>query len=209
MRNNLLIFLIFMCTCMGSRLQAQESPVKLAGMHGGLCVYFDATESQITEVVNSGSFLVHALQRDEKGVALIRKAISASGQAPLVSIDAWTTAPEIPYKRNHINLAVANSFSDLMKVGVTIEKLVEVLSPLGKACLGGIPESAQAKVEAELKAAGVSAMEWKGSWLVFQKPWLEGMGTWTHRQRGPDGNAVGNDTYLGVPNQIQWITSGS
>ena len=205
MKLGLLLLSTLLCVVAVPLAQAEDSPAKLAGVSGGLCLYFDASEQQLKDVINSGSFLVHALQRDAKTVSGMRKNIAAAGLAPFTCIETWA-APRIPYKKNHISLLVADDLDALMKAGVKLEKLVDIMSPLSKACLGGVKN--KSAVQAALKKAGITDLEWKGDKLIFQKPWLDGMGTWTHKYQGPDGNAVGNDSYLGVPNQVQWITSG-
>jgi len=193
---------------LGAPAHADEEAgaARLADVNGGLCVYIDGSAAQLENVVCSGSFLVHALQRDVKAVSAIRKHIQDNGLTPFVSVEAWPADAEIPYKKNHVSLMVVRAFPALAAHGTTLKALIHMMAPLGKACLGGIAQTDRVRIETELRNAGVASPAWKDGWLVFQKPWLEGMGEWPQPQHGPDGNPVANDTYLGVPNQVQWIT---
>jgi outer membrane protein assembly factor BamB len=177
----------------------------LADVHGGLCVYIDGSAAQIADVAQTGRFLVHALQSDVKSVPKVRTYIHDKGLSFFVSVERLPDATPIPYKKNHINLLVVPRAATLAAEATDLKALIHTMAPLGKGCLGGIAEANRARVEAELKEAGVESTELKEGWLVFQKPWPKEMGEWPQEQHGSDGNPVANDTYLGAPNQVQWI----
>ena len=188
-------------------LQAAEKSADITSdFPGGLCLYIDSTTDAVIAAVKSGSFLVHSLNSADGQARSIRDGVAAAGVAPFVLAETWFDAPNLPYEKNHVTVMVVNGFPKLMKQGLSIEAVVKALSPLGKASLNGVQESDKASYAAALKKSGISEFELKDGCLVFQKPWQEGMGTWTHGQQGPDGQPVADDTYMGVPNQIQWIT---
>jgi hypothetical protein len=115
-----------------ARANEEEGAANPADINGGLCVYVDGNAAQIENVVCSGSFLVHALQRDVKAVSEIRKHIQDKGLTPFVSVEAWPAEAEIPYKKNHVSLMVVRDFPALVAKGTTLEALIHVMSPPGQ-----------------------------------------------------------------------------
>ena len=203
-----IMMLMTLCWCIQyNTVFAEDSDVlALTGVKGGLCLYFDCDEGRAKGIVKNGRFLLHALQSDAEGMQSVQQTLWQAGLAPYVCMEKWTTAPLLPYEKNHVNLVVAENYSVLMQKGLTVSELVRVLTPLGKSCLSGIKDDDRKKIENALKQKGIAQFSWKGNILIFQKPWPKTMGEWTHKQHGSAGLPVAKDTYMGVPNQMQWIT---
>ena len=199
-----LFVIIFMLN--NSSAAAESAGVDTAGVPGGVCLILDGKADEVSGVVTAGPFLVHTLHKDETQAIAMRDAQAAAGLSSFVVSERWLEFPDLPYTKNHITLLIANNYPKFRDQGLKLEQIVRSLVPFGKASLRGIAESDRADYEATLKKCGVDTCAWSDDQVTFQKPWQAGMGVWTHGQQGPDGKPVADDTYMAVPNQIQWIT---
>ena len=210
--SSIICLVTFVFTLAASAASVDEAP-KLTGVSGGLCVYLDCGDGHaMADLARGGKFLVHGLSRDASAILPARQYLASQGVAELTTVEPLNPA-ELPYEKNHVNLMVAENLSELLNKGMTLSNIVQVLAPYGGACLGGMTADQQAQVTGQLAQLGITNCQSKvvgaGSCLVFNKPRPPEMDDWTHYSHAADGNLVSHDTYLGGPNQLQWITGPS
>jgi outer membrane protein assembly factor BamB len=190
----------------GETVPAADLPA-LSKVPGGVCLYLDCGDGRaLAALARGGKFFVHGLGLDSKIIPATRQWLAKEGVAELTAVDAL--APVLPYEKNRVNLIVADDLSALLARGVTLAEIVRVLAPFGGACLGAAAAD-EAKLKPLLTQCGIKEYRFETGarpWLVFNKPRPAEMDDWSCSFHAADGNLVSRDTYLGGPNQLQWIT---
>jgi outer membrane protein assembly factor BamB len=144
---------------------------------GGLCVQLGGGDGTGTlRLAGEGRTLVHRLEGDGERVAQVRRLIASTGLYGQVSAEHWSST-QLPYIDNLVNVIVVDD-----SLGVSEEELLRVLCP-----------------------KGVAYVRNGNEYREIHKPRPPEMGEWTHPWHGANGNMVSEDTYLDVPNGVQWI----
>lgn len=152
--------------------------LKATGIEGGLVVHLGCGDGSLTAALRAkDSMLVHGLDTDAKNVAKTRANAAELNLGGAVS--ASTLASDVlPFIDNVVNLLVAE------QPGAVSEKeIMRVLVPYG-----------------------VAYVKTGGKWAKKTKPYPENIDEWTHFLHGPDGNAVANDSVVGPPKHMQWVS---
>jgi len=156
-----------------------EAIYDATGVRGGLVVHVGCGGGELTEALRPGpGYVVHGLDTDAEKIAAARRRLSKRGGYGPVSVDTCDGA-RLPYADNLVNLVVLDAGAD-----VPMAEVRRVLAPGGAVCR---------------KAGGA----WK---RVEVKPRPAAIDEWTHYLHGPDNNAVAEDTVVGPPRHLQWIS---
>jgi len=154
-----------------------EQIASLAGFHGGLVIYVDCGDGQLTTALRlADNCVVQGLQSDAKRVEAARAAIRATGLYGPVSVIHWR-GRKLPYVDNLASLVVCEDAG-----AVAPGELRRVLRPYGAA-----------------------VVKRGGKWTVTFKPQLQGTDEWEQHYHGADNNAVAQDTVVGPPRRYQWL----
>lgn len=166
-----------------------------SGVKGGLVVCMGCDDADLIAGLRANrACVVHALDSKEDVVAKTRAQLAAkAGVYGPVSVATFGGAG-LPYIDNLVNLLVLSG--DHSKV--SDEEIRRVLAPLGVAIA---PKGAR------------SGEHWKAAdpknarFIVLRKPWPESIDEWPQYLRGADNNAVAQDTVVGPPRHMQWVST--
>ena len=156
-----------------------EEVTTLSGIQGGLIVQlgWNNPDELLALQVNE-KYLVQGLDQDPDRVRAARETISAKGAYGSVTAESWNGS-SLPYADNLVNLIVLSDSAPQ----VAESELMRVLCPNGAIC--------------ERK---------DGRWITRSKPWPKDIDEWTHYLHDAAGTCVANDTVVGQPRQVQWLT---
>ena len=148
------------------------------GIKGGVIVHLGCDNGKLTaSLFANESYLVQGISNDERKFEKARNYISAQGLYGKVSVDFWNQQ-YLPYADNIVNLLIAEDQGTISE-----NEMMRVLTP-----------------------NGILLVKRNGAWEQTIKPRPGGIDKWTHFLHGPDNNAVAQDTIVGPPNRVQWIT---
>jgi len=148
------------------------------GVTGPLIVHIGCGDGRLTAALRSGEHtLVHGLDTDAQNVRQARKHIVSGGAYGKVSVDGFD-GKNLPYIDNCVNLAICEDLGDL-----AMAEVVRVLAP-----------------------GGTAYVKTGGRWAKTVKPRPREIDDWTHYLHGPDNNAVSQDTVVGPPRRVQWLS---
>ncbi len=183
MKRNILIiiFMLMAVTCFAqtkTAAQTAEEILNKSSIQGGLIVHIGCNDGRLTAALQGdGPFVVQGLEVNRAKVKQARSYIQSEGLYGRVSIILWNGL-HLPYAENMVNLIVAEAPGK-----VTIKEMMRVLTPLG-----------------------VALVKEKDGWTKHVKPWPDDIDEWAHYLHGPDNNAVANDTVVGPPKHMQWVS---
>ena len=169
-----------------------EDIINTTQTRGGLVVHIGCGPKASVSTADlraSDSFVVHALARDPKHVANVRKQLLAKQLYGPVSVDRWDGGA-LPYRDNLVNLIVIEDGVDIPPT-----EILRVLAPRGTAI---------APKGLNLQVPGLSPQS-SGEWTKYTKAVPTDIDDWTHYLHGADGNPVAADTVVGPPRQVQWL----
>ncbi len=156
-------------------LAAVQSGPADGKIQGGLCVLVGADAELSESLVQAGSFVVHVLDPEATTVDALVQRLTGKRLYGRVSAEVWNAAT-LPFADNLVSLLVVNGPTTIPDT-----ELLRVVRPLGEIAVR-------------------SGTTWKRT----TKPWIEGMGEWTHWRHGADGNMVSKDRLVDVPARVQW-----
>ena len=149
-----------------------------SGISGGLIVHLGSGDGLLTSALRTReSFIVHGLDRNPDKVEQSRIHIHKRGDYGPVSVDHWC-GDHLPYAENLVNLIIAEDPGQ-----TEMDEIFRVLAP-----------------------RGVALLNQGGSWKKATKPWPGDIDEWTHYLHGPSNNAVADDSTVGPPQSVQWIS---
>jgi len=158
--------------------QPVEEIVKASGIKGGLVVQLGCRGGNLLTIPRAdGSTIVQGLDTDARNVEKARARIQSLELGGKVSALEFD-GRHLPYADNLVNLIVAEDLGQ-----VAIFEVMRVLCP-----------------------GGVAYIRQKATWSKAVKPWPAGIDQWTHALHGPDNNAVAEDSVVGPPRRVQWIS---
>lgn len=175
------------------------------GIKGGLAVQVGGDENlAANQLAATGRFLVQILDKDLAVVTANRKRLAEQNAYGPVSADVLSADGALPLTENLVNLVVlAPNGGEL----VPAAELFRVLCPRG------VVVAAAGRVsEEDLKAAGFEVagrLQGADDWLAARKPWPAEMDPWPEPRHAADGNAVSQDTLVGPPRRVRWVTGPS
>jgi len=161
-------------------------------VEGGLivCVGAEALESVAGEWKQPGC-VFHCLETSDAEVSRLRKQIQAAGCYGKVSV-AKFDGERLPYVNDLVNMLVIRDAGCKMPV----KEIERVLAPYGTA----IAPEGSACIPQPASRIGDGLVE-------FTKPYPSDMDEWPQYLHGADNNCVAQDTVVGPPRHIQWISS--
>ncbi len=179
---NWIILLVLGSSLTGSTQEITAHRIlERSACQGGLIVYVGSSDAQawaqvLIELGKKDCYLVCGLTNDKAAVTPARQHIQAQGKYGRVTVDHWQ-GHGLPFVDNSVNLLV---------------------------CDEGIDLSAK-EVERVLVPKGTALISKKRTWTRRVKARPDTIDEWTHFLHGPDNNAVGQDTVVGLPHHVQWI----
>lgn len=157
--------------------QANEI-IQQTGVSGGLIVELGCTDGRLAAALaRHDAMLVHGLALEPKFVETARTTIDATGLYGRASVQLFSGS-SLPYADNLVRLLIVSDFGE-----VTKEDCLRALAPGGVLCV----------------------KDNKG-WSVSKKPWPAEIDEWTHYLHGASGNAVADDTAVGPPRHLRWVS---
>ncbi|MCP4455880.1 MAG: PQQ-binding-like beta-propeller repeat protein, partial [Planctomycetes bacterium] len=167
----------------------QAAPVDVAG---GLvvCIGGEALESVARDWIRPGC-VFHCLETEEDEISRLREKVRVAGCYGKVSV-ARFDGEHLPYINNLVNtLVIGNRPFDLSRKEVerVLAPLGQVVAPQGTAC---VPKPASPMAH---------------GFVAFTKPYPPEMDEWPQYLHGADNNCVAQDTIVGPPRHVQWISS--
>jgi len=170
--------------------------MKASGVRSGLVVHVGCGNGNLTASLGtSDAFLVHGLDRDADNVKHARAHIRSKGLYGRVSADLWMSE-RLPYGDNMVNLLLMSD----VECQALKEEIERTLAPRGVVVI-------RKQGNADL----VSSLQYPESsigpeFVMFRKPVPSSIDDWTHWNHGPDGNRVAEDSVVGPPRRLQWVS---
>ena len=178
------VVLLLLMPCAATSDAAESMAERIlahSGVHGGLIVHLNCGDGQLTATMGAEDhYVVQGLEADREQVEQARRHVRKSGAYGRVSIRHWNGGDRLPYADHLVNLLVVSGDSPVDRA-----ELLRVLCPGGAAVFLNDDEGRITEDR-----------------LV--KPWPAEIDQWTHYLRGPDNNAVAQDTIVGPPRHLQW-----
>jgi len=144
----------------------------------GLCVLVNVSDPEIAVNIGMNSkFVVHALHEDPNVVSAMRKTVDAKGLYGRVSVC------QASLKDGHLPYA-----EDLVNLLIVESQKSKVRSP---------------EIERVLAPYGVALLDGKR----ISKPYPAEMDEWSHFRHNAEGNMVADDTVVGPPRHVRWVTN--
>jgi outer membrane protein assembly factor BamB len=148
------------------------------GVQGGLIVQIGCGDGTLTAALcPDDRYLVHGLETDPTNVGKARAYIRGRNLYGRVSVEHWTSKT-LPYADGLVNLVVSEDLGRISK-----DEVMRVLCPNGVALIRG-----------------------NAGWTKTVKPRPKEMGEWTHTLCDAGSNLLCEDTLLGPPTDVQWLT---
>ncbi|MBC8872227.1 MAG: PQQ-binding-like beta-propeller repeat protein [Planctomycetes bacterium] len=193
------ITLLLVTPCLAKAESAQQTAREIleqSGIQGGLIVHVGCGDGTLTAALRAGDrYVVQGLEVDPAKVEQAREHIRSLGQYGTVSVTRWD-GQSLPYADNLVNLVVVSGVG----VQVRAEEFARILAPRGTVLVRqglGLPDTRHLTPDTASAPPG---------WTKFVKSWPDTIDEWTHFLHGPDNNAVAQDTVVGPPQQMQWVT---
>jgi len=166
-------------------------PAGAVDVEGGLivCVGGEALESVADDWKRPGC-VFHCLETSGTEIVRLRKNIRAAGCYGKVSVAAFD-GEHLPYVDRLVDLLVIRD----PECGVGAEEVERVLAPYGTAIA---PEGSPC-IPKPASRIGDGLAE-------FSKPYPADMDEWPQYLHGADNNCVAQDTVVGPPRHVQWIS---
>jgi len=167
---------------------AQADTVKV---EGGLivCVGAEALENVADDWKKPGC-VFHCLETSDAEISRLRERIQAAGCYGKVSV-AGFDGRHLPYINNLVNMVVIRDPG----CGIRTEEVERVLAPYGTAIA---PEGSSC-IPQPASRIGDGLVE-------YSKPYPADMDEWPQYLHGADNNCVAQDTVVGPPRHVQWIS---
>lgn len=163
----------------GSEARAKDDAVQgTLRSASGFCVIIGDYDGELTSAAAANlDLLIHRLEPDSGRVIEARNELSDSGQYGRVSVERWQDRL-LPYNDNLVNLIVAGDQGHILH-----SEIMRSLCP-----------------------NGVAWIRDGDTWQRHTKQRPAGMDEWTHQWHGPDGSLISEDTLVGVPTGLQWLS---
>jgi SAM-dependent methyltransferase len=153
-----------------------------SGVEGGLIVHLHCGEGQLTAALGAQDcYTVQGLETDAERVEKARRHVREVGRYGRVSVRSWDGGGQLPYADNLVNLLVVSGTSSVDRA-----EIQRVLVP------GGV-------------AIFLTNDQGPVTHDKLVKPWPDEFDQWPHYLRGPDNNAVAQDSAVGPPQRMQWV----
>ena len=192
-----------------------DALLKVGGQEKGVCAILGCDEEVPIEFARASELLIHVRDPDEPAIAQLRSAADSAG------FDIRRLAAEVggldqlPYTDNMIDVLVITRASEQRLDELSSNEVLRVLRPKGIAIVGKAVRSRGADIAPERLQTWLSKssaldlsnelLSGLGTWVVLQKPEVEGTGEWTHWTNTPDNNPVSDDRVIKAPYLTQFM----
>ena len=187
---------------------AQEI-LKAADQSDGLCVMVNLSDAQLAvAMARKSKCLIQIIHEDGNTVQAMRKAIDDHNFYGQISVQQ-AMLERLPYAENLINILLIQDYSSLRQKARTVDEILRVVAPYGVCWLGCSSESEAKDIQSAFKKAGVPQVTLSQSatiWVVASKSYPKTMDEWTHFRHNAEGNMVAQDTVVGPPRHVRWVT---
>ena len=148
------------------------------GVTGGLIVHIGCGEGRLTAALaDRAGVLVHGLDVEAGSVARTRACLRTHGLYGKACAEILT-GTRLPYADGLVNLVVSEA-------------------------PGTVPPAEMSRV---LCPGGVAYVRAGDGWAKTVKPWPDTIDEWTHALYDASNNAVADDTVVGPPRHMQWVS---
>jgi len=157
-----------------------QKVLKKADVAGGLVVVVGLEDvAMLTEIADSGPYLVHGLDADAERVEKARARLHEKGCSGRITVCAICDGGAFPFVDSLVNLLVIRD----ARIGFNEKEIDRILAPRGT----------------------VVTLKKSGDWDGRRKPVPEDIDQWSHFLHGPDNNAVAHDSKVGPPRHLRWM----
>ena len=143
----------------------------------GLCIQFGGGVRLTKQLARNPRVVLHHISADSAAVKQVQSFIAEHRTGATILAEHWTRR-KLPHADNLANVIIVAEDTAIPRA-----EFLRVLCPGGTAYFGND----------------------KG-YTRTEKPWPEGLDGWTHQWHGADGELVTEDTHVGVPQGLQWVT---
>ena len=172
----------FAVGALAARAESVDELIQGSGFQGGLIVHLGCGDAKETLAMRVKlSFLVHGLDANPENIEKARDNISKADFAGNVTVEQLR-GKSLPYTDNLVNM-IFTDHRVVEQLGISKAELLRVLTP-----------------------RGVAFVKTAGGWYTLVKPWPDSLDEWRHFRHGPDNNSVANDTVVGIPHGVQWVS---
>jgi SAM-dependent methyltransferase len=196
-----------------------------AGTSHGLCSLLGCRDAALAlEIVRDSQFFVHIQEPQPEAVAAARKALDTDGLYGTRVLVERKPLDVLLFADNTVDLVLAllgagpapqatNVRGEL--AGLSLQQIVRVLRPGGRALIGTVKGTRQPLTQGQLSPWVSGSLSDQidvrfgqdafGSWAEITKRCPQGMDAWSHWEHGPDNNPVSTDRVIQAPYRTQWI----
>ena len=148
------------------------------GVEGGLIVHAGCGSGMLLAALGAEEqYLVHGLATGAGNVQQARRAVRDAGLYGRVSVDQWG-GRTLPYADNTVDLVIVDRSWPALE-----REIMRALAP-----------------------EGVAYVRKSRGWETVVKPRPADIDEWTHSLHDPSNNAVSDDTVVGPPEHLQWVS---
>jgi len=180
-----------------------EKICQSSGVGAGLCVFIGLKNSQqLMEFAKTEKFLIHGISTDKKLVNMCREIFQKNGTYGINSIIEHSFH-KLPYTNNLVNMIVIEDLNILKEKKLSLKEITRVLCPNGVILIKKEKDLLEKFSATHLKLCENFKDE---TFCLYQKPWPENMGEWTHLAYDASGSYTSKDTILKPVSRLQWTT---
>ena len=143
----------------------------------GLCIQIGGSLELTRQLAGNPQLLLHRLDVDLDLVKQAQGFLTEHRKGATLLTEHWTRT-ELPHANNLVNVVIASKDTEVPRT-----EILRVLCP-----------------------GGVAFFADDTGYTRIEKPKPEGLDAWTHQWHGADGGLVTEDTHVGVPQGLQWVT---
>lgn len=177
------------------------------GINRGVCsVLGRENGDEALELTAHGGFVVNLLDSDKNAVEGFRRKAGELGLYGKSLTADISPINKLPYVDNLIDLLVSAHPTDGQLERLSLDEILRVLRPGGKAVIGGTGTAGQSLKQWAGGNSAVEVIEHDGGhWAVITGPPVPGAADWPHWEHGPDNNPLSEDTALRAPYMTQFM----
>ena len=143
----------------------------------GLCLQIGGSLELTKQLAGNPQLLVHRLDADLNLRKQAQGFLTVHRKGATLLAEHWTHT-KLPHADNLVNVVIASKHSQIPR-----SEILRVLCP-----------------------GGVAFFAHDTGYTRVSKPTPKGLDEWTHQWHGADGGLVTEDTHVGVPQGLQWVT---
>ena len=143
----------------------------------GLCVQIGGSLQLTKQLAGNSQLVLHRLDADLRSLKQAQRLLKEHRKGATLLTERWTRT-RLPHANNLVNVVIASKDSKIPR-----SEILRVLCP-----------------------GGVAFFAHDSGYKRVSKATPKGLDEWTHQWHGADGGLVTEDTEVGVPQGVQWVT---